>query len=199
MDCKDVQESLWDFLEGNAPNLREEIQKHLDGCLVCTREYQRLEQDMIQLKARRDAQLPDDAAWTQFLPAIRRKISMRETRRQTVALPLKRLVPLFAMMAIIAFLFHVKFPGVSEQIPADSNGFDAAWSPFQYQDYIDSIATLGISDSTLYSNLVGESSGEDLRRLDDWNSGGSDVIDELINLSPEERDHVFSQLEKKLI
>jgi hypothetical protein len=199
MNCKEVQESLWDFLEGNIPEQRQEIQRHLDSCVSCAREYQRLEQDMLQLKARRDSLAPDDEAWSQFLPGIRRKISMREARRHSVVLPMKRLIPLFVMMAIIALLFHMKLPRISDELPADSTSFTETLPPPNYHDSIDSMATLGITESDLYQNLVGAGSADDLRRLDEWNSSSSDVIDELMGLSSEEQDQVFSQLEKRLL
>jgi hypothetical protein len=199
MNCEEVQESLWELLEGNIPEKRQEIQKHLDSCVACAREYQRLEHDMIQIKARRDTLAPDDEAWSQFLPGIRRKISLREARRQSVILPMKRLIPLFVMMAIIALLFHMNLPRISEERQADSTGFSEALAPLMHQDYIDTMATLGISDSDLYKNLVGSESANDLQRLDDWNSDGLDVIDQLMGLSSEEQDQVFSQLEKGLL
>ena len=198
MKCEEVRELLIDFMEGELPEQQAEIREHLDSCVGCMREYQRLEQDLVRLKARRDELIPDDDVWVSFLPGIRRKISLRDARRKSL-LPVRRLVPILALMVLIALLYKMKFPVSTDETVVDESMYGGVRSVWVSEGDVADLAELELGKKDLYDNLVGEDGADALRRLDEWYINGGNVIDQFMDLSREDQEKVFDQLEKSLI
>jgi anti-sigma factor RsiW len=198
MKCDEVREYLLDFLEGNAGDRRHAIQHHLDTCLTCAREYQKLEQDMIRIRARREELAPDDKVWADFLPGVRRKISLREARRQSL-MPIWRLAPLLALMLVVAFLYHMKLPAAKDQLPLEGPLLGDVGYHWVSEYDVEGLITLGLSGEDIYGQFAGEEAAEDLKTIDNWQLGGRDVFDQLLELSSEEQQRVFEELEQGLL
>ena len=198
MRCDLVQELLIDFIEGEELENRQSIQEHLETCVACQGEFKRLEQDLERLKARRRELIPDDEEWIDFLPGIRRKISMREARRMSW-MPVKRLAPILALAAVILILFKVKFPTNESMLPLEGSLLGDVNSSWISDNELQDMAQLELNEDDLYNNLIGEDDPELLQTIENWQTGSLDVIDQLIELTDEEQQQVFEQLEQSLL
>lgn len=198
MQCESVQELLVDFIEGEELENRQAIQAHLETCVSCQGGYQRLEQDLERLKARRKELIPNDKAWISFLPGIRRKITMREARRMSW-MPVKRLAPVFVLMAVILILFKVKFPATESMVPLEGSLLGDVSSLWISDDELEDLTQLELYEDDLYNNLMGEDDAEVMQVIDNWQTDGLDVIDQLMELTNEEQRQVFERLEQGLL
>jgi predicted anti-sigma-YlaC factor YlaD len=195
MECSEVQELLIDFYEGEIPDKRQAIQEHLDRCTVCAREYQRLVDDMARLKARREDLARENGEWVSFLPGVRRKISMREARRQSLV-PVKRLVPILVLMVVIVFVYNLRVPVSEEQESEEAMLLGQAGTGWVTVDDLEMLVQLEVDTDDLYANLVGEDDAAVLQRLEGWENSNPDIIEQLMELSGDEREEVFTKLEK---
>ena len=198
MKCEEVRELLIDFMEGELPDRQAEIREHLDSCVGCMREYQRLEQDLARLKARREELTPDDEEWVSFLPGIRRKISLREARRKSLV-PVRRLIPILGLMVLIALLYRMKLPVSTDETVVDEPMYSGVLSVWISEGDVADLAELELGKDDLYDNLVGEDGADALQRLDEWYDNGGTVIDQIMDLSREDQETVFDQLESSQI
>lgn len=198
MECQSVQESLIDFIEGEKLENRQAIQEHLEACVSCQREYRRLEQDLARLKARRNELIPDDDAWITFLPGIRQKITMREARRMSW-MPVKRLAPVLVLMAVVLFLLKINFPVSEDTIPLKGSLLgDVSPSWISHSELYD-LTQLELYETDLYHNLLEEQDAKVLQVIDNWQTDGLDVIEQLLELTEEEQHQIFEQLEQGLL
>jgi hypothetical protein len=157
-----------------------------------------LEQDLARLKARRKELIPDDDAWITFLPGIRQKITMREARRMSW-MPVKRLAPIFVLMAVILFLLKINFPVSDNTAPLDGQLFGDAGPAWISQSELYELTELELYESDLYHGLLEEEDAKVLQVIDNWKTDGSHIIDQLLELTEEEQHQIFEQLEQGLL
>ena len=198
MQCETIRELMIDLIEGEEIENLQEVQAHLETCVSCMREYRRLEQDLARLKARRAELIPDDKNWVDFLPGIRRKISLRETKRMSW-MPVRRMAPIFLLTAVILFLFKVKYPVTESMVPIDGSLMGDVSTFGISENEMQELLQLELSENDLYDNLVDEDDTKVLQTMDNWLTKGQDVIDRLMQLTEEEQQQVFERLGQGLL
>ncbi|CAH2716599.1 hypothetical protein BACCIP111895_03786 [Neobacillus rhizosphaerae] len=147
MNCRESQEQLIDYLEGNLDEIsRIELELHLQGCVGCQQEMRELQQLVAALESDSERiQVPDD-----FMKNVRTKVAKsQESSRKSYK---QR-----AMIGLVAMLFLTVFVGTAVATNSFASVLDwwkdlSAKQDEQTQDYVQH----GLGERL---NLAAESNG----------------------------------------